>query len=155
MQSCAPSLRVAAPATKHGSKRPLDLTFELDGTISPVSQPHLCLGCEFAMLPTAAAVQQVAQQVVPIVTAVPIVATGVPLSSTPVTGSSSSTPTLGQMVDIFKYHLSIESSMNVKDTVDEACRQLGTSEKGNNLVQRATEAWQALGSPPPMGRPVA
>lgn len=40
--------RLLEEHSKHGSKRPLDLSFNQDGTISPISQPHLCLGCEFA-----------------------------------------------------------------------------------------------------------
>lgn len=32
---------------KHGAKKPLDFNFNTDGTVSPVSQPHLCLGCSF------------------------------------------------------------------------------------------------------------
>ena len=148
--------RLLEEHTKHGGKRPLDLVCKPDGTISPVSQPHLCLGCSFppvglgqqrpgasvGAIPTGT----VLQPVVAIATAIPLqaaVVEGLPQGS-----SSAATLTLAQMVAIFQEQLGIARKTTLADTVDQACSQLGVSDKGP-LIQRATQCWQALGSPPP------
>ena len=62
--------------------------------------------------------------------------------------SSSSSLPLVQMVDLLKTQLGIDSSAILADAVDHACEQLGVSNKGS-LIERATECWEAIGSPLP------
>merc|ERR1712159_542479 len=75
--------RILEEHRNHGSKRPLDFTFNQDGTISPVSQPRLCLGCQF--MPTSLAQNEAmpVASAVPMADAVPM-GVAVPLATAPV-----------------------------------------------------------------------
>lgn len=155
---------------KHGSKRPLDLHFHPDGTVSPASQPQLRLGCEFPPLSLGQGpppVAEVAAQAelplgMPVerpvsVMAMPVVVNAVAVDTTyqPIAGAASSSaaaaPTLSEMVAIFKAQLGIDEATPMAEAVDRACRELGLPEKGP-LVERATQCWHALGAPPPPKR---
>jgi len=141
---------------KHGGARPLDFNFNPDGTISPVSQPHLCLGCSFMPLgapmpnavPTSAAVPMATVPVahVPTIETVPM---AVVIDAIPVAAASSAStpPPIGQMVEIFKKQLGIKPSANIAETVQEACDQLDVPAKGA-LIDQAHQCWLKLGAPP-------
>ena len=145
----------AARHGKHGG-RALDFNFNPDGTISPVSQPHLCLGCSFMPLgapmpnavPTSAAVPMATVPVahVPTIETVPM---AVVIDAIPVAAASSAStpPPIGQMAEIFKKQLGIKPSANIAETVQEACNQLDVPAKGA-LIDQAHQCWLKLGAPP-------
>jgi hypothetical protein len=57
-------------------------------------------------------------------------------------------PSLPAMVDIFERDLGIDGKLNVKETVDRACAELGVDATQGDLIQKARRCWELLGRPP-------